>query len=97
MINSNNIVPTFERISNVGAFKALVDDVKSVTIEAVKKNTNVTQLKADLVSDGLTEEKADLFVEVGEWGWTLVKDNWSCLVNLIVFTLKNQIDRSLLG
>merc|ERR1712002_435402 len=51
-------------ISNVGALKSLVDDLRSLAVEAVKKNTSASQLKTDLVTEGLGESQATIFAEV---------------------------------
>jgi len=53
-------------ISNVGALKSLVDDLRSLAVEAVKKNTSASQLKTDLVAEGLGESQATIFAEVYE-------------------------------
>ena len=44
--------------------KTLVNDLKAIPDNAVKKNTAAGQLKADLISDGLGEIQAKIFAEV---------------------------------
>ena len=52
------------------ALKTLVDDLRTVADEAVKKNTSASQLKTDLVSEGLGEAQAGIFAEV-RWQYDL--------------------------
>ena len=48
----------------MAALKSLVDDLRSVAVDAVKKNTSASQLKTDLVAEGLGEAQASIFAEV---------------------------------
>merc|ERR1712126_130013 len=53
-------------ISNVGALKTLVSDLRKIPSSAVKKNVSSTQFKEDLIADGLHEAQATIFAQVYE-------------------------------
>ena len=60
----NNVDLSITRISNVGALKTLVGELKPIPINAVKKNVAAEQFKADLMADGLLEAQANVFTQV---------------------------------
>ena len=48
----------------MGALNTLAADVRAIAAEAIKKNTSGSQLKADIIEDGLGESQANVLIEV---------------------------------
>merc|ERR1711942_131937 len=67
--NGQNEIADFAKtqgISNVGALKTLVGELKPIPINAVKKNVAAEQFKVDLMADGLLEAQANVFMQLYE-------------------------------